>query len=107
MSSKQISYKHKCDRDRATRFKNELLAARRELAAAKKQLDERYAEGSAATLGFIFAAVNYDLRIQNWLTDKIGRIAGRKAPPLPPHILDAVLDDIRRSGITEIRLEDL
>jgi hypothetical protein len=94
MSKQKISYKHRIDRERAERFKHELLAAHREIAALKGQLSERYNEGSAEAFALFFAAISHHLRLFNYITAEFEA----HPPPLPPKAATLVRELVAEAG---------
>lgn len=87
-------YKYKTARDRAAKFKVELRDARREIAALKRALPEEYRRGSAAMLALIYAALDNQVVLIDWLTTRM-RAAGknRPLPTIPEAIETQIIDE--------------
>lgn len=79
-------YKYRQALARGNKYKAELLAARRELAALRRQLGEKFSEGSASTFAAVYRALG-ELDLCVWLNGRLDALAARREPPdTPPEI---------------------
>lgn len=92
-------FKHRAAIERGDKFKAELLAARREIAALRKQLPEEYSRGSAEMLALVYAALDNQIVLIDWITTRM-RAAGKNRPL--PTMPEAIEDQIIREQLIAI-----
>lgn len=80
MTKQKISYKHRIDRDRATKYRAQVVALNRQIAAHKKELRAAYEAGSAATFGAVYGALQ-ELSLCDWLTGRLAAYGRHQEPP--------------------------
>lgn len=77
---------------RGDHYKAQARALAREVAALKKQLDERYADGSSHAFGMTFAALGDELCLIQWLRQ---RLNDPDAPlRIPAEVEDLIVEDL-------------